>query len=96
MNYTKEEMQDLVIELKGYGDTFWALTDFFEHCLTEGMFEDGFSEPGSLGSAVAILRMKELFPDAWYAISLDKLQLPIQMKPGQEKPIAVWRLRIGK
>ena len=95
MYYSKEEMKTLIetlTQLKGYE----VLLDFFEGHLEGGNLEFGLSVPGSQGSAVVIKDLEEMFPDALFALSIDKEDLPlyINRKVGLEYPIACFRLGI--
>ena len=93
--YTPEEILELYLELRDQRDTYWALAGLFEDFMQEGLLKDGLSEPGSMNSAVVLERLK-IFPDVLYALRMAKEDVPLYIVKGQEKPIAVWRFRIGK
>jgi hypothetical protein len=93
--YTPEEILGLYFELRDQRDTYWALAGLFEDFMNEGLLKDGLSEPGSMNSAMVLERLK-IFPDVIYALKMAKEDVPLYIAKGQEKPIAVWRLRIDK
>jgi hypothetical protein len=92
---TPEEILELYLELRSQSDTYWALAGLFEDFMQEGLLKDGLSEPGSMNSAIVLERLK-IFPDVLYALRMAKEEVPIYIARGQEKPIAVWRLRLDK
>jgi len=92
--YTPEEILELYFEIKDQQDTYWALAGLFEDFMNEGLLRDGLSEPGSMNSAMVLERLK-IFPDVLYALRMAREDVPLYIAKGQEKPIAVWRLRIG-
>ena len=98
--YTKENIQSLIIDLKGYETTYDVLIDFLEELLKKGLFDFGLSKPGSQSSAFVLKEMGEVFPDILSILFLPKedLSLFINSSPDiiQEHAIACWRLRIDK
>lgn len=95
MNYTREDIESLVRDLKGYEDLYQILVDFFENHLDKGHLDFGLSEPGSSGSALVISELGLLFPDVLYALRMgtEELLTFIMDGVGEEQPIAVWRIR---
>jgi len=98
--YTKENIQSLIIDLKGYEATYEVLIDFLEELLKKGLFDFGLSKPGSQSSAYILKEMGEVFPDILSILFLPKEDLPLFINRSseiiQEHPVACWRLRIDK
>lgn len=98
--YTKEDIQNLITDLKSYGHTYEVVIDFFEYHLNEGHFNFGLSKPGTQSSAYILKELEKAFPDVAKILFEPKENLPlfIDKSPDltQEYSIACWRLKIDK
>lgn len=100
MEFTKNDIIDLIKTLKGFSSTYEVLIDFFEDHLKQGHFDFGLSNQGTQYSAIIIKEMEDLFPDVKEALFMPKENLPLFAYSApdisQEYPIACWRLRADK
>jgi len=92
MNYTKVDIERLITLLEGTG--YDAVASYFRSVIEAGHLEFGLSIPGSMGSAIVLEGLRNLFPDAYHAMiaSRQDLSLYIDSGIGVECPIALWRL----
>jgi len=99
MDYSKEEIKDLIETLYGYEGKYDTVADFLKGHYEVGLLDFGFKDQGTIGSIMAIDELKEYFPDVYYALIVDKKDLPlyaIDEAVGQEYPIACWRIKLGR
>jgi hypothetical protein len=94
MNYSKEDVEDLIKFLESFGDTYLTIKEFFE--FVRDTLKTGLTEPyDSFSTAAAIEELKDFYPDAYHALKMPDEELPMYLdqKIGQEYPIACWRLK---
>ena len=94
MNYTREEILDLIKYLDSFGETYFVFKSFLEQSEEEAPF-DLTEPPNSFKAACVLEELKDLFPDTYHALKMPKEELPMYLDPGigQEYPIACWRLK---
>lgn len=100
MEYTKEEMESIIKNLKEYGSIYEVLVDFFDNHLKKGSFDFGLKCPGTQSSANFIKEIGNTFPDIKEALFMPKDDLPLYITNTpdviQEYPIVCWRLKNDK
>jgi hypothetical protein len=94
MNYSREDILDLIRYLDSFGDTYFVLKCFFEETEKEAPF-DLTEPPNSFRAAIVLEDLKTLFPDTYHALKMPEKELPMYLNSsiGQEYPIACWRLK---
>jgi hypothetical protein len=94
LSYEEEDFKSLLVFL---GPHYEEISDLIQEHLDRGTLQDGVREGGSMGAALFMNDLQELFPDIFEALfRIPKEDLPMYLEEAHEGVIARWRLDLGR